>query len=451
MNRTITLIAAIAGLLVVLVPATTYYVFSRANMESVLETEVDMNGRLVTSIINSNPSLWQFQTDRLFNVLRHRPPDGAAESRRVFTLDGTLVAASDDPLSPPVITHIDEVLDSGRVVGRLEVTRSLRPVLIITGIIAVVCVVVAVVVFVTLRVLPLRALQRALAQLKLEQESALLSEDAKRIADAANQAKSEFLANMSHELRTPMHAILAYTRMARDKSAAGHLPPDKLAHYLSRVEQGATRLMALLNDLLDVSKLEAGKMDYHFEDSDLAEVVGGAAQEFHAFAGSHQITLKLDDSGDMRAWCDKTRLGQVVRNLLSNAVKFTPEGRSVHVHYSTADVIEHPRHPGVVHAEAIRISVEDEGVGIPEGELDAVFDKYVQSSKTHSKTGGTGLGLAICQEIVGAHGGRIWAENNSHGGATFHFLLPRTQDALAAALHAVKDISPASSGNGMTR
>jgi signal transduction histidine kinase len=450
MDRTITLIAAIAGLLVVCVPATTYYLFSRASLQAVLEAEVELDARVVTSVINANPTLWQFQTDRLKTTIDHHLFTDVIESHHIFDASGTLIVASDDLVPQPVITHSDEILDSGRTVGRLEISRSLRPIFFTTGLIAFLCVFVAAAVFYSLKIFPLRALQRALKQLQQEQEAVLLSQDAQRVADAANQAKSEFLANMSHELRTPMHAILAYTRMARDKSAAGHLPPDKLAHYLSRVEQGATRLMALLNDLLDVSKLEAGKMDYHFEDTDLAELVGGAAQEFHAFAGSHQIALRLDDPGHLRAWCDKTRVGQVIRNLLSNAIKFTPEGRSIRVRYSTADVIEHPRRPGVVHAEAIRVSVEDEGVGIPEGELDAVFEKYVQSSKTHSKTGGTGLGLAICQEIVGAHGGRIWAENNSHGGTTFHFLLPRTQDALAAALHAVKDVLPASSGNSVT-
>lgn len=128
---------------------------------------------------------------------------------------------------------------------------------------------------------------------------------------------------------------------------------------------------------------------------------------------------------DHRAWFDPTRIGQVVRNLVWNAVKFTPPGRRVRVRIEATDLPAGRRQDDAGTLAGWRLTVTDEGVGIPESELDAVFEKFVQSSKTKSGAGGTGLGLAICREIVTAHGGRIWARNNSAGGADLIVELPR--------------------------
>jgi len=252
-------------------------------------------------------------------------------------------------------------------------------------------------------------------------------------AEAANRAKSEFLANMSHELRTPMHAIIAYTKIGLEKIGAGNPQMDKLAQNLSRIDQSAARLLVLLNDLLDLSKLESGKMHYQMESADLGELVTAVANEFHAIAGIRKIELLVEANNRCEFSCDKTRIGQVIRNLLSNAIKFTPEGNRVRV--STCLDRSPPRSgksPNAV-VEAVHFSVEDEGVGIPEGELESVFDKFVQSSKTKTGSGGTGLGLSISREIVTAHGGRIWARNNPGAGATFHFVIPTRQDAASEA------------------
>jgi PAS domain S-box-containing protein len=248
---------------------------------------------------------------------------------------------------------------------------------------------------------------------------------AKNAAEAANMAKSEFLANMSHELRTPMHAILSFARLGLEKARTTEFPADKLSHYMGRIETSGVRLLRLLNDLLDLSKLEAGRMNCELGRHDLASLVDAVDTELGALSRERGVRVVIEPPEvPSAAWCDPNRVMQVIRNLLSNAIKFTPEGRRVFVRLNPGALKAGQRREDVATVAAVQLSVVDEGVGIPAEELEAVFDKFVQSSKTKSGAGGTGLGLAICREIVHQHGGRQWAENNPEGGARFVMLLP---------------------------
>ena len=264
----------------------------------------------------------------------------------------------------------------------------------------------------------LHRLQNICAALKAE--TSLIR--AKQAADDANRAKTEFLANMSHELRTPMHAILSFASMGNDK--VGQAPDDKLQRYFSRIEQSGKRLLLMLNDLLDLSKLEAGKMSFLMDHCDLAQTVDQVVGEFDALIKENKLKLQLETNGVVtRAWFDADRILQVVTNLLSNAVKFSPQNSVVHVVFSD-DQLEID---GVEPIEAVRLTVSDQGIGIPENELESVFDKFVQSSETNTGAGGTGLGLAICKHIVEYHNGRVFAENNADVGTSFHLVLPRNE------------------------
>jgi PAS domain S-box-containing protein len=248
---------------------------------------------------------------------------------------------------------------------------------------------------------------------------------AKEAAEQANLAKSEFLANMSHELRTPLHAILSFSELGHNKIESA--PADKLRGYFDRINASGNRLLALLNDLLDLSKLEAGKMALQKGDHDLIGLLMEATSEFEALINAAKIELRLmPTTCNTTVEVDPLRIGQVLRNLLSNAIKFTPPGGKITIQISPATLHHGRRAEDRGTIPAVQVEISDTGVGIPENELQRIFDKFVQSSKTNSGAGGTGLGLAICKEIVDMHHGLLLARNNIEGGATFCLTLPIT-------------------------
>jgi signal transduction histidine kinase len=210
---------------------------------------------------------------------------------------------------------------------------------------------------------------------------------------------------------------------------------------LAEIHDSAERLLKLINNLLDLSRLEAGHMHYDFVPHALEQVVNNAGKDLLPLFVQEQVTLEIQgDPAVSEVECDKEKITQVLRNLLANALRFANTRSVITVDYSLLRQAE-GEDPALLKTMAghwntiespsyVCISVRDQGVGIPEGELEAVFDKFVQSSKTKNGAGGTGLGLAICREIIHAHHGRIWAQNNPTRGACVSFLLPLRQPIL---------------------
>jgi signal transduction histidine kinase/HAMP domain-containing protein len=235
-------------------------------------------------------------------------------------------------------------------------------------------------------------------------------EEKGRELEIANKHKSEFLANMSHELRTPLNAILGYTELILDR-IYGDLP-EKIQEVLERLEKNGRHLLNLINDVLDLSKIEAGRLTLSLDEYSMGEVVQTVFTSVEALAAEKNLELKVMVPTDLTTGNgDEQRIAQVLLNLLGNAIKFTEEGE-VRVEVTVSN-------------ETFLVSVSDTGPGLSEADQKRIFEEFHQAdgSSTREK-GGTGLGLSIAKRIVEMHGGRIWVESTLGKGSTFRFTLP---------------------------
>ena len=261
------------------------------------------------------------------------------------------------------------------------------------------------------------------------EERTLQLRKAKEESERANQSKTDFLNKITHEIRNPLHHMLSFSKFGMKK--AGDISTEKIIDYFSTIYSSGNDLLELINDLLDISKLESGKIDYNLNHEDVSQIIREIVVESSTAFEEHQIEpvfAQPSISGEI--YCDRFKIKQVLRNLLSNAVKFTPPGGRIEIKVISDELTAGRRSGDMKTVEALKVSINDEGVGIPEGELEMIFDKFTQSSKTAEGYGGTGLGLSICQEIIQAHGGKIWAENNATSGAVFNLVIPRSQISL---------------------
>ena len=209
---------------------------------------------------------------------------------------------------------------------------------------------------------------------------------------------------MSHEFRTPLHAILSFSSYGIKEHVSA--PPAQIKQYFEIMQKASERLTRLVDEVLDLAKLEHGEQMFVLARGDMVELASRSADMLRPLMLQKNITLAVDHKGTCIASCDHDKIGQVITNLLGNAIKFTPAGRKITVHTHTEES---------EHGPVAVFSVIDEGVGIPEDEKEMIFESFRQSSRTKTGAGGTGLGLAICKGIVEAHGGKIWAEISTAG------------------------------------
>lgn len=242
----------------------------------------------------------------------------------------------------------------------------------------------------------------------------------KEIAEEANKAKSNFVSHMSHELRTPIHAILNFADLGKDCCNTHHYD-ESLIIYFTRISESGERLLILINGLLDLTMLESGKAHFRFETNDMNQCIKYVCNELSATLNKKSIVVDIKNDTSISPFIfDKNHITMVLINILSNAIKFSPERGLITIRIEHAECnISNNSRPG------IKVMIEDQGIGIPENEQEIIFNKFIQASNKPDKAAGNGLGLAICKEIINAHEGHIWAENNESQGLSVGFIIPR--------------------------
>jgi PAS domain S-box-containing protein len=247
------------------------------------------------------------------------------------------------------------------------------------------------------------------------QEKNIELESARSVAEKTNLAKSEFLANMSHELRTPLNSVIGFSEVLQDQMF-GQLN-DKQREYLNNILTSGRHLLSLINDILDLSKVESGKMKLELSTFLLRETVEASLMMLREKAQKGGIDLVMDIArqADVHIEADQRKLKQILFNLLSNAVKFTSTGGTVKV-------------SAVTNQNYIEITVEDSGIGIKEGDIHKLFHPFTQLESVYTKEyEGTGLGLALNRQLVELHGGRVWVNSEFGKGSRFGFTIPMSQ------------------------
>lgn len=217
---------------------------------------------------------------------------------------------------------------------------------------------------------------------------------------------SEFVSWVSHEIRTPLSALISAAHILK---RYGRQRPEEVEHFAQVIHREGQRLTRLINNFLDLAKIEAGQIDWHWQEMSLQPILAQVREVFSALCTDTSLRLELVSCPDTKVKIDQDKLSQVLTNLLNNAIKYSPENGVIRLSNELGDA-------------SVRIAVEDQGPGVPPGMEEAIFERFRQLS---DERGGTGLGLAISKEIVTRMGGKIWVERSSLGGARFVIELPK--------------------------
>ncbi|KNZ31344.1 MAG: hypothetical protein AD742_17385 [Methylibium sp. NZG] len=415
MERTITLVAGLIAVAILLLLPSAYFAVHYQAVQSELRLEVEGNARLFTQLINESPDMWQFQADRIDEVLARRPGDGTAEARRVRDAQGKLIAENTQALDAPTVSATLPVFDAGREVGQIEIERSLRPALLGAGIAFLLGALLAATIFAALRLLPLRALRRAERKVEEQAVHTALLEKAHREATEDARIKTHFLARLTHEIRTPLGGLLGMSdALLTAPMSAAQRRQAQQAH-----NSGAA-LLQVVNDIREYSQLQANEVAVVRESFDPVLLVEGVIGLMTPQAEAAGLALFYQVGPNLPAEMlgDPGRLRQVLGNLVGNAIKFTERGEvKLTVSWVAATVSA---------SAGVHFEVRDTGSGLSAEDQARLFRAPTHTDPAVSPAG-AGLGLAISRQLVQLMGGQLGVQSQLGRGAKFWFELPQAQ------------------------
>ncbi|MBF0176269.1 MAG: response regulator [Magnetococcales bacterium] len=407
----ITMTSGVMAAMVIFLPPLIHLFLSLNHVYKNLDSELRIHGIFLNKFVSNNPLVWSSQGIRLQSVLDDiHTPNFSVHVFHSANGQAKEVIHVMETLAWPQLTREINLYDYGDLTGNVEISLSLRPMLLSISLTLLLSTLFGLTIFFHLRNLMLRTLNQATEALQ----------EAKEIADESNRTKSEFLANMSHEIRTPMNAIIGLTDLALQMTM-----PHQLRGYITKISNASHSLLRIINDILDFSKIEAGKLEIESVDFLLRDVLDHLMDLFRSKVREKNIELVLHMSEECQYILtgDALRLEQILMNLISNAIKFTREGQ-IEVSIRTLVPVDHQGEQRV----RLEFAVKDSGIGMTQEQSAKLFHSFTQAdSSTTREYGGTGLGLAISKRLVGMLGGDIWLESEPGKGSTFFFtvLLPR--------------------------
>ncbi|MHA1523497.1 MAG: ATP-binding protein [Alphaproteobacteria bacterium] len=369
-----------------------------------LAFKTEINASLLERHIYLNQQNWRKGTLRLRSIIGHSSLVERPLHQSLHDIEKNLVLETTTIIAWPTTTLKVPLDIGGEIVGSLEVSSSLRPLLREMIVIFLIFAAQGILVFRVLRVLPLRVLDDTIGNL----------EAAVRRAEVADQAKAEFLANMSHEIRTPMNGVMGMAELLKKTSL-----DSKQTMFAEVILKSGAALVTIINDILDFSKIDAGQMQFDNRPFNLAEAVGDVATLVSTRAEEKGLELIVRIQPDLPDFFvgDVGRVRQILTNIVGNAVKFTDEG---HVLVDISGQVTQSR--GEEYIAALTVTISDTGMGIPSDRIAGIFEKFTQmdGSSTRSREG-TGLGLSISKMLVELMGGEIGARSIPGSGSTFWF------------------------------
>jgi signal transduction histidine kinase len=417
--RALFALAAAVGVVMALVPPLAYFYLKREHDRAELAYAAEFTAQRISRRAYVEVRYWRFRHHRLVQDIQATEVTDKRIKRVVRDFENEIVARTGEIPPGLSIRHVADIVVDGKSVGTVEFETSIQEHVAPTLLVAFASLTIGLAAFGAIYAFPLRALRNSIDD--LARSNAKLDR-ARAEAVAANEAKSVFLANMSHELRTPLNSVIGFSDILRTQ-LLGPVGNKRYVEYAEDIHFSSQHLIAIIDDILDLSRIEAGKVELNLAPLSVAEVVADAGRLVRERAAKAELALCVDISGvaGVAIRADETKIKQVLVNLLANAIKFTPPGGSVEIKASGGP-------------DGVRIDVRDNGIGIRQEDIPVITQRFGQVEGPYQrKHGGAGLGLTISKYLVELHRGTMLIASTPGKGTTVSIILPEHVSAIAQA------------------